>query len=263
MAKVLNPLNSTQASGSVEGLTYSRWRGTNTTRRRSIPVNPNTTPQSLQRSALNAVVASWEELQSGGLVPSWNSFAEAQAWNTGPFNESQILPTYQAYVKVNMARIAFGFGIDSAPPSTTPTGLQLDPSGTFTPPPSIQFSGTLDSGAVGVWNGPEGEGGGTGFPLIGSNDDQVNIQTWLGLVSFPGRKPDLRQARLVRLPQPQAISSDTNIIPVLTGEVTGIADSPYVVGQTYDIWIRGMRFTDTQPGPFMYLGRGLVLADTP
>lgn len=262
MAKVLNPLNATQASGSVEGLTYSRWHGTNTTRRRAFPTNPRTPSQLEQRATLAAVQAAWQSLKStgGGIVQEWDDFSTGHTWNNGPFNPSQTLPSYQSYVKVNMALQAFGFPISSVPPSATAPGM------TFAAPTgkeglaSVQFDG-VDS--MVLYAGVDGEDGGInpGWTAADSDLSTAAVQVWAERVLFPGRKPDVTKARLVRTAPFQTASNAAKLTPTLQSGVSGVSDSIFNVGEIYNFWVRVMRQTSTEPGPFHWFGTGPVLID--
>lgn len=64
MAKVLDPLRSSAASGSVGGTTYGRNKGGNYVRNKSKPVNPNTPAQLVRRAALANTSRAWSALDA-------------------------------------------------------------------------------------------------------------------------------------------------------------------------------------------------------
>lgn len=76
MAKVVGPLNSTEARGGVGALIYNTWRGIRYVKRFTSPSQPRTNRQLAIRAFLTQYVRGWRVL---GAVPiaAWNTYASA------------------------------------------------------------------------------------------------------------------------------------------------------------------------------------------
>jgi len=98
MATVKDPLHSIQARGSIEGVTYSVWRGLNTCRRKARPVRRTRRTQPNNRSILGYLARKYSDL----------SIAQMEAWENWATNHPEgdkyggtfILSGIQAFIKL-------------------------------------------------------------------------------------------------------------------------------------------------------------------
>lgn len=155
MAKVIQPLGGVQASGTVEGNTYSRWRGINTVRRKSLPANPGSAAQTAQRNKLQDIIdAIRTAFADSAIRLAWTNWAGSNTYTDSFTGNSINLPAYQAALKVGLLRLAFGGSSNlasvpstvspSVPDGVTATGgsgtLQVSwGSGTFAADTSVQI----------------------------------------------------------------------------------------------------------------------------
>lgn len=99
MAKVLSPLHSVDAKGSIGGLTYSIWKGLNTVRSKQKSVARHATVQPFMRSLLGFLSRQW------GLLTDvqralWEAYAVEHPYPDG-FGGTFILSGIQIYVALN------------------------------------------------------------------------------------------------------------------------------------------------------------------
>lgn len=118
MATVKDPLHSIQARGSVEGVTYSVWRGLNTVRRRARPVRRSRRTQPKNRSILGYLSRLFGDL----------SIAQMEAWENWATNHPEgdkfggtfILSAIQAFVKLNHQEKRLFNTVSLDPPTEDP-----------------------------------------------------------------------------------------------------------------------------------------------
>jgi hypothetical protein len=116
MAKVLSPFLSTDAKGTVGGMTASQWRGVKTMRIKAQPVKRLRTQQPVNRSRLAFLVSSWSQL-SDDYRQQWRDWAAAHPQPDG-FGSTFIMSGINAFTQLNIRRMLHGsFGnYMSAPP---------------------------------------------------------------------------------------------------------------------------------------------------
>ena len=115
-----------QASGSVNGLTFSHNKGGQYTRGRAIPTNPNTPAQLAARNAMAQVVDAWTNVLTQAQRDAWSVYAT----NTPVINrlgDSVTLSGQQMYIRSNSARVRAGVG-------RRDDGPVINDLGTFTTP---------------------------------------------------------------------------------------------------------------------------------
>jgi hypothetical protein len=104
-------------SGSIGGCTFSRNRGGQYIRRRSLPVNPGSTFQNIVTAALGTLVANWVNVLTQDQRDLWDAWADAVNPNGTGEN---------AYIAANVMRLQAGFAtIPNAP--TPQSGADLTP----------------------------------------------------------------------------------------------------------------------------------------
>jgi hypothetical protein len=106
MAKVLNPFLSTDAKGTMSGMTASQWRGVKTMRVKSQPVIRLRTQQPVNRSRLAFLVSSWGQL-SDDFRQQWRDWAAAHPQPDG-FGGTFVMSGINAFVKLNIRRMLHG-----------------------------------------------------------------------------------------------------------------------------------------------------------
>lgn len=74
MAKVVNPLMSSEARGRVGGLIYNTWRGARTVKIKTAPAQPRTTRQLAIRAFAVTCVRAWAVLSAPNRA-GWNTYA--------------------------------------------------------------------------------------------------------------------------------------------------------------------------------------------
>jgi hypothetical protein len=114
MATVKDPLHSIQARGSVEGVTYSLWRGLNTARRKARPVRRARRSQPNNRSILGQLARMFSDL----------TIPQMEAWENWATNHPEgdkyggtfLLSAIQAFIKLNHTAFRlFGVKYDDPP----------------------------------------------------------------------------------------------------------------------------------------------------
>lgn len=106
MAKVLSPFLSTDAKGTVGGMTASQWRGVKTMRVKSQPVIRLRTEQPRNRSRLAFLVSCWGVL-SDDYRQQWRDWATSHPAPDG-FGGTFIMSGINAFVKLNIRRMLHG-----------------------------------------------------------------------------------------------------------------------------------------------------------
>lgn len=132
--KILAP----PSSGSINGVTHSRNRFGQYTRKRATPVNPQTPKQAARRDAFSGNSSGWRGLT----VPQrilWNSYA-AQLPVTDSLGQVNFLTGAQQFVGVNSLRALF-----DQPPLTSPPPLPAFTGAT----PTAAIAGTVVSVSFG------------------------------------------------------------------------------------------------------------------
>lgn len=104
-------------SGSIAGNTFARNRSGNYVRARTKPVNPNTSRQTLIRSALSELVERWSQTLTAGQRTAWNLYASSVAM-TNKLGETIYLTGFNHYIRSNVIRNRVGLGVVDAGPTT-------------------------------------------------------------------------------------------------------------------------------------------------
>jgi len=119
MAKVINPLNSIEARGSVGGLTYNTWRGIRTVKTRSGPTR-EPTPDQLQMLALaHTANAAWRAL-SDAQRAEWQHYANTHlepSWTGSPIR----LTAHNWYIRIGVRTQMLAQDPPEDPPTWTYT----------------------------------------------------------------------------------------------------------------------------------------------
>jgi len=195
MAIVTQPLGSSNARGSVGGLTYSQWRGRHTVRTRT---GPSREPTPDQQRIIDLTVK---------YAQHWNVITEAQrtAWRTFAANQrdphwtgqDKRLTGQQWWIRCNV-RLDLNCGGYTPWPPTAPindylTNLQLDSIG--------------DDVAI-SWDDPQGHGSWEAW-----------VEWWLTKPLSPGRRPTIHDADRIG-------STD---ISDQAAEILGLPDGTYTL----------------------------------
>lgn len=113
--------NWAEASGSVNGTTYSRNRSGNYARNRSTPVNPDAPRQSVIRSIMASLSHTWRNVLTPTQRSAWNDYAlTLPALNK--IGESITLTGINAFIQLNTWRVArLGIAAIDDPPGAPPS----------------------------------------------------------------------------------------------------------------------------------------------
>jgi hypothetical protein len=115
MAKVVGPLHSSEARGSVGALTYNTWRGLSTVKLRQVPSTEFSDKQKQIRALTKLCTISWQSI-GDTLRAAWNTYANQHPdldW-TGSHKH---LSGYNIYVRLNVRALHMGESIATSPPA--------------------------------------------------------------------------------------------------------------------------------------------------
>lgn len=114
MAIVKNPALSSEASGNVGGLCYTRWRELQVVRGPWTGTVPNTTDQQTYQAFLTTVSKKWSELLTALERVLWEEAAETEEW-TSRLGTNYRPSGYQLYLKYNIQRLVVGMTLTTVP----------------------------------------------------------------------------------------------------------------------------------------------------
>lgn len=105
-----------EASGSVNGIVFSRNRGGPYIRNRSVPVNPSTDGQARIRSIFGGNASNWKNLSSADRT-AWALYAEKTPL-LNRLGASRPIPALAMYQRCITPRVQSGLSIPADPPTT-------------------------------------------------------------------------------------------------------------------------------------------------
>jgi hypothetical protein len=170
LAKVTQPLGSSEARGAVGGYVYNTWRGIATVRARTAPQTQYTDKQRTQRAIGYNAAKRWATI-SQTLRDQWNHFANQQSLGDWTGNDIRI-SGFNWYVRIQVHRQMVGVGYADTPPTKfcllALNAIWADPAwdvvvftwGSFTHP----------------------------------NPEQYCLQLWIAGPHSPGRQPNIQDA---------------------------------------------------------------------
>jgi hypothetical protein len=144
MAKVLNPLNSTEARGKVGGLVYNTWRGIRTVKTHTPPSGQGVGPRAVAFDKIVQAGKRWSTL-TDAQRRAWYDYAQNHVephW-TGV---DKRLPAYNWYVRIQVNRQWIGKGYEDTPPQSVVPATFPDLAATFD---DIEIAITWDPHDVG------------------------------------------------------------------------------------------------------------------
>lgn len=100
MAKILNPGGGTDMSGSVSGMTYSRWRGLRTVRRKAVPVRRFRDVQPNKRATMGYFSRKWGQRTSAERA-LWRNWAATHPQPDG-FGGTFLMSGINSYIQFNL-----------------------------------------------------------------------------------------------------------------------------------------------------------------
>lgn len=171
MAKVLNPLNSTEARGRIGGLVYGTWRGISYVRTLVTPANQST-PRRLALRALSAQCTHRWQLISDAQRTAWQHFANSHLrpdWTGTPRRPHG----FNFFLACNVLRLDMGYTIVDAPPSI-PNSHPLQTFIASADIDHIDVDWTLPPGAVGA---------------------DLKVDIWITMPLSAGRVPKIQDAK--------------------------------------------------------------------
>lgn len=140
-----------EASGSIDGVTYSRNTFGAYARARAVPVNPNTPAQTAARTLLTSLSQQWRTLTSTQRN-GWNTVAQSVV-RTNSLGESYNPTGQQLFVGTNINRQNVGLAISNSAPTldAAPELVGASLAANFTSlPPTIEISWSSIVG-TGTW----------------------------------------------------------------------------------------------------------------
>jgi len=126
VAKVLNPLNSTEARGRVGGLVYNTWRGIHTVKTQTAPGHEDDPKRQAHKAIVQAAGIRWRTI-SDQQRADWNAFANAHPdidWTGSP----RRIAGYHWYVRIQTRLQDIGVDYVDDPPTTPANGILIDAS---------------------------------------------------------------------------------------------------------------------------------------
>lgn len=120
MTKVLDPLRSSAASGSIGDTVYSRNQYGSYVRARTSPTQPNTAKQTAARTRFSSAVTAWQSTLTATQRQSWADYA-AQVPGYDAFGNPQKLSGFQMYLHTRLTIAATGL----TPPTTAPIKFRV------------------------------------------------------------------------------------------------------------------------------------------
>lgn len=125
MAKVLNPLLSLDAIGSVAGMTFTSWKGIKVLKAKPTPVRRLRYAQSNVRAILGFLSREWGEITAGERT-LWEQYATVHPQPDG-FGGTFIMSGLQTFIKLNHTAIRLGGAgaLQDAPPADPPLASLL------------------------------------------------------------------------------------------------------------------------------------------
>lgn len=189
--------------GSVAANTWSHNRGGTYVRRRSVPVNPNSTRQQLARGILAELSATWSALGQSDR-DAWTTWAAGHP-TPNALGEVIQLTGQQAYISLNARLLDAGGTAIANPPVANSPG------------PFATVTGVLDA------SDDDLELVFTATPLPAGS----RVYAWMCAPGNAGQDPNFRQARLIGYSAAAAASPAT------------FATLPFVIvaGQVVNVWV--------------------------
>lgn len=115
MAKVTQPLGSSEARGALGGYVYNTWRGIHTVRTRVTPKTLNSDAQLALRALTKSCTLAWQAL-SNAQRARWYVYANTHLeadWTGVP----KRLTSYNWFIRINFRALSVGGSISSIPPT--------------------------------------------------------------------------------------------------------------------------------------------------
>lgn len=115
MAKVLNPLNSSEARGRVGGLVYNTWRGIRTVKTHTDPAHQDDPKRQAHKNVVQAAGLRWQTLTDLQRA-AWHHYANEHPdldWTGRPLR----LAGFHWYVRIQVRMIDAGWDYIDDPPS--------------------------------------------------------------------------------------------------------------------------------------------------
>lgn len=216
MAKCLSMMG--EMSGSIGGCTWSRNKGGQYLRQRTVPTNPNSIAQQAVRTAFAQASSDWSATLTNSQRTMWNNWAASNPV-VDTLGQSIQLSGQQAYVRFSARLLQCGMASVSTPPSTmAPAAPTFD---------DVQVAQTA-AGIITVTFLP------TPMPA------DLFFQIWSSKVLNVGQNPNRRGAKL------KGTTGAAEPSPFLAGGYHG------AVGQKVVIWVNSMDASGQVSPPTRY-----------
>lgn len=190
MAKVINPLLSTEARGRFGGNVYNSWRGINYVKGHTSPSQPQTVKQLAIRSLFQAASIAWQGLSDANRA-TWETYADQHLlpdWTGTPKRLTGM--NWYVHLWISMTRLG-ETPVDTAPEVPAPD-------------PLTGFNLALSTGDITMtWTAP--------------TTATLHLEVWTQGPHSPGQQGSLRRARFLVY---QA-ADGTPPITIVTGAAAG------------------------------------------
>ena len=171
MAKLTQPLGSSEARGKLGGLVYNTWRGIAYAKAKATPGNQGTQRRLAVRALAKACTTQWQTI-SDTLRTWWNDYA-ARTPDTDWTGNPKRLSGYNWFLRCNVRLLDIGLPINDLPPIRPNQWPALVPA-------ASQADASLEI----TWTLP---------PSTPSTDLQVDV--WITKAQSAGRKPAIEDAK--------------------------------------------------------------------
>lgn len=212
MVKVVAPLFSAEARGSVGALTYNTHRGVSIVKTRSGPSTQHSTRQDALRACAASATAGWQAL-TDQQREAWNDFARdhpGQDWTGNP----KRLTGYNWYLRINSVALDIGWSLFDSPPAAIEPALS--------PTVVLSFDGTNVHAE-------------TSGSLTGGLTDPA-VDFWCTAPHGPARFPDRRMAKH------RAYATHTEDVTLIAADV----------GDAVEVWTRFISSDTGYPHLYAY-----------
>jgi hypothetical protein len=125
LAKVINPLNSAEARGKVNGLVYNTWRGIHYVKTNTPPSHEGDEKRQIRKNIVQAAAVRWQTISEEDRS-AWRYYATTHfdiSWTGAP----KRISGFNWYVRIQVALQDISIGYVDSPPSVANASYLEDP----------------------------------------------------------------------------------------------------------------------------------------
>jgi len=221
MAKVTQPLSSSEARGAVGGFVYNTWRGISTVRSRVTPKNEFTTARVALQDLMTEIAGAWKNLTQQQRL-AWHDFA-AQHVECDWTGVDKHLTAWNWWIRIQARRSFYGLPQTNDPPIQQ-CQIRLSDLATY---PSLSYM-TI------TWN----------VDIVPPPSIHV-IEVWVTNPLSPGRQATIKDAHFETTGDP--LDESYTFVPASIGQITVFA-RPLSTDAMAGDWRRASNYW---PGPYL------------